>query len=274
MSNLTLRVLVAIVGIPLIVALVIAGSWWLAVFIALVSALGAGEFYSLAQAKGATPHTAIGIATAAALPLALAVDPALVPPVLTVACMATFVAQLRIGPDRAIASVGATALGMLYPPLLLGWILPLRQWSVTSPDDGAWLLLVTISGIWMCDTAAYFVGRWKGKHPLSPRTSPKKTWEGALGGLLASVVWCWVFLPLMLGWATPWVGIAIGVIIGTVGQAGDVAKSLLKRDAGVKDSSALIPGHGGVLDRFDSLTATVPAVYGLLVLLRIASLLP
>lgn len=92
--------------------------------------------------------------------------------------------------------------------------------------------------------------------------------------MLASVVWCGVFIPLSLGWAAPWLGLAIGGIIGTVGQAGDLAKSLLKRDAGVKDSSALIPGHGGILDRFDSITATAPAVYGLLVLLRSASVLP
>lgn len=274
LSNLTQRVLVAIVGIPLIVGLIFAGGWWLTTFISLVSALGTSEFYRLARTKGAAPHTAIGIAAAAAIPVALAFDRTLVPVVLTVACLATFLAQLRSGPDHAIASVGATVFGIIYPPLLLGWVLPLRQWSLASSNDGVWLLLVTVSGIWMCDTAAYFVGRWRGQYPLAPSISPKKTWEGAFAGIVASTGWCCMLVPLTLGWASPWLGSAIGIIIGTIGQVGDLAKSLLKRDAGVKDSSALIPGHGGVLDRFDSIAATTPAVYGLLVLLRNASLLP
>ena len=274
MSNLALRVLVAAIGIPLVVGLIIVGGWWLVTFVALISTLGAGEFYRLSRINGTSPHRWIGIATAAAIPVAFATNITVVPWMITGACLAAMIAQLRNGPDRAIASIASTALGMIYPSLFLAWLVPIRQWTVGSPNDGAWLLLTIVSGIWMCDTCAYFVGRRYGNHPLAPNISPKKTWEGAIAGLLASIVWCTAVLPPLVGWASPWLGAVFGVIIGTIGQAGDLGKSLLKRDAHVKDSSALLPGHGGILDRFDSISATAPAVYGLLVLLRSASFIP
>lgn len=275
MSNLTVRVLVAIVGIPLVVAVIVTGGWLLAVFCALVSALGAGELYHMARAKGTVALTPIGIATAALIPLAMyAGGSAAIPPLMVAACLVVLMLQLVRGIHGAISTLGVTALGMLYPALLLVWLIPLRQWNPASELDGAWLVLALVTGIWICDTAAYFVGRAIGRRRLAPTVSPKKTWEGALAGGAASILWCTAVVPAVLAWGTPWLGAAIGAIIGSVGQIGDLAESVLKRDAGVKDSSAIIPGHGGVLDRFDSVIATAPVVYGLLVVLQWFSLVP
>lgn len=275
MSNLTVRILVAVVGIPLIVAITVVGGWWLATFVALVSAVGAGEIFHMTQRKGIRPYTTVGMASAGILALLLTTgrsEPIFT--LLTAVCMLTFALQLRRGIKDALTTVATTILGVLYPAILLTWIVPLRQWQGVAPTDGMWLLLSLLSGIWLCDTAAYFVGRFLGKHLLAPSISPKKTWEGAIAGATTSVMWCGTIIPLVLPWGTPWLGIAIGLLIGTVGQAGDLAKSLLKRDVAIKDSSAIIPGHGGVLDRFDSLMATAPAVYALLVLLRSMDLVP
>lgn len=275
MSNLTIRILVALIGIPLMVAIIIAGGWWLALLVALLSAVGAGEIYRMAQRKGIRPHASIGIANAAILPLLLASGGSTsIIALLTAASLLTFALQLRRGIEDALAAVATTIFGVIYPAMLLAWIVPLRQWQGIAPTDGMWLLLSLITGIWLCDTAAYFVGRSLGKRPLAATISPQKTWEGALAGAVTSVLWCSTVIPMVLPWGTLWLGSAIGLLIGTVGQAGDLAKSLLKRDVAIKDSSAIIPGHGGVLDRFDSLMATAPAVYALLVLLRSMDLVP
>jgi phosphatidate cytidylyltransferase len=125
---------------------------------------------------------------------------------------------------------------------------------------GATVISVFVS-LWMCDSLAYFAGRFFGKHKLFERVSPKKTWEGASAGYVGAVAAFLIaqnyFLPFMS------VGNAFvcGSIVGIFGQLGDLAESLLKRDAGVKDSSALIPGHGGVLDRFDSLIFVSPLIF-------------
>lgn len=275
MSNLTVRVLVALVGIPLLVAVVFAGGWWLAGLVAVVCALGAGELYRMAATKGMRPVRSVGIAAAAAIPLVIAsgrLDAIAV--IVALTCGITLAVQLSRGIGGALGAVATTLLGALYPAVLLGWIVALRQWQMHAASDGAWLVLLVMSGIWLCDTAAYFAGRRFGRHRLAPQISPKKTWEGAIAGFVAAVVWCGVLAPNVLAGGSSWLGIAIGAIVGTVGQIGDLAESLLKRDAGIKDSSTIIPGHGGVLDRFDSLTATVPAVYGLLVLLRWSALVP
>jgi phosphatidate cytidylyltransferase len=122
-------------------------------------------------------------------------------------------------------------------------------------------VLAVFIAVWMCDSAAYFCGRAWGKHKLFPRVSPNKSWEGAAAGFLAAVGAFMAARSLALPYMTPGTAVVCGIIVGVFGQAGDLAESLLKRDAGVKDSSALIPGHGGVLDRFDSLLFVSPLVF-------------
>lgn len=125
---------------------------------------------------------------------------------------------------------------------------------------GAVVILVVFAGIWTCDSFAYFGGRAFGKHKLFERVSPKKTWEGAISGGLGGIAAC-VALAIALDGLLWYDGLLIGLIAGVFGQVGDLAESHLKRACDVKDSSQLIPGHGGVLDRFDSLLFVAPVVY-------------
>ncbi len=119
-------------------------------------------------------------------------------------------------------------------------------------------ILVTI---WVCDSAAYFVGKSIGKHKMSKLVSPNKTWEGAIAGFMFAVAIAVASKYLVLPNLSIKMALGTGVIVGTIGQAGDFVESLFKRDAGVKDSSHLIPGHGGVFDRFDSLLFSAPFIY-------------
>ncbi len=115
--------------------------------------------------------------------------------------------------------------------------------------------------IWICDTAAFHVGSALGRHKLFPRVSPNKSWEGAVAGFVAALLAAAAAKYLVLEFLTLGSAVLIGAIVGIFGQIGDLVESLLKRDAGVKDSSTLIPGHGGVFDRFDSLLLVSPLVY-------------
>ncbi|WP_303720492.1 phosphatidate cytidylyltransferase [Malonomonas rubra] len=152
--------------------------------------------------------------------------------------------------------LGWLCLGFFYLPFLVGHLVELRY----QPNGRAWIFL-TLLVIMVCDSCAYFVGSKLGKHKLYPAVSPNKSVEGGVGGLLGSVLVVELagltFLP-MIG---VWDGIAVGLLLGVVGQLGDLFESLLKRACGVKDSGTLIPGHGGLLDRLDSLLFAFPVVY-------------
>ena len=128
---------------------------------------------------------------------------------------------------------------------------------------GGWWILYTLAAVWSCDTGAYFTGRALGKHKLAPHISPKKTWEGAIGGAAASVlsgVLFAVFVPQMN--LSPLTGALLALFASTMGQIGDLAESLIKRTYGVKDSGSILPGHGGMFDRVDALIAASPVVFG------------
>jgi phosphatidate cytidylyltransferase len=184
----------------------------------------------------------------------------------------------------AIANVSATLFGVTYVSVFLGSLVGIRELFVPAdfpvyahfqivgpavPDDvavtiyrwGAYTVLSILASIWLCDSAAYFAGRAFGKHKLFERVSPKKTWEGAIAGLAFAVAAFLVAKALALPFLSYSSAVVCGLIVGVFGQMGDLAESLLKRDAGVKDSSTLIPGHGGVLDRFDSLMFVSPLIY-------------
>jgi len=143
----------------------------------------------------------------------------------------------------------------IYIGYALSFFLRLR-----ASDQGLSWIIVALLGTWICDTGAYFVGSTIGKRKLCPKISPRKTWEGAIGGLisgvLAVVLLSWWLLDLAIGW-----GLLLGVTLVLAATIGDLAESVIKRQVGVKDSGNLIPGHGGMLDRIDSLLFVVPAVY-------------
>jgi phosphatidate cytidylyltransferase len=158
------------------------------------------------------------------------------------------------------AALRACALG--FGPLFIAAPLTLlARMRLNLGAAGSGSVILAIGLAWFADTGAYFAGRFLGKHKLYEAVSPKKTVEGAIGGLAASVVWAllgsfWFLRSLPVAHAIP-----LALVGGVVGQAGDLAESLLKRSTGVKDSGALVPGHGGILDRVDALIMTSIAVY-------------
>lgn len=166
-------------------------------------------------------------------------------------------ALFRLGPlDQLIYRLGWQLLGLFYLPLLLGHLVLLRQ----LPDGRGWVFTVLFA-VMACDSLAYFVGVRFGRHKLYPQVSPKKSIEGSLGGLVGSCLGVWLATTLFL----PIYGIGqiilIGLILGVAGQLGDLFESLLKRACGVKDSGGIFPGHGGILDRLDSLLFAFPLAF-------------
>lgn len=164
----------------------------------------------------------------------------------------------------AILNIGSTFLGIFYIGLMSASIVSLREFYSGSElmySQGANIILSVLASIWICDTAAFFIGIAFGKHKIFPRVSPKKSWEGSIAGFVFAIITMVAAKYIWLDFFTMKDSIILGVLIGIFGQAGDFVESLIKRDAGVKDSSSLLPGHGGMFDRFDSLLITAPVVY-------------
>ncbi|MCG3118427.1 MAG: hypothetical protein ALAOOOJD_00627 [bacterium] len=266
-KNLSKRVAVAAVAAPLILWSAWRGGLPFFIFIEAIIFLGLLEFYQLAQAKGIHPNRWLGIIAGLALGAQIYFrGPTEAGLWLTAMLLVVLlvVSELFRNQGSALHNTGATLLGFAYVAGLWSFMLLLRELPRTAPvsygSAGTWLVMLLVT-IWVCDTAAYFTGLALGRHKLFARVSPKKTWEGAIGGLIFSILMAvvshyWFVRDLRLSDC-----ISIGIIIGTIGQMSDLAESLFKRDAGVKDSSSLIPGHGGVLDRFDSEMLVAPLVY-------------
>ncbi|UPT72501.1 MAG: phosphatidate cytidylyltransferase [Elusimicrobiota bacterium] len=150
----------------------------------------------------------------------------------------------------------------IFGALFAGWLPAHLALIRDLRPHGEAFAFLTFAAVWTMDTAAYFAGRGLGRNALAPVLSPKKTWEGAAAGFAAAVVVALIFQKTSLREAlTPLQAGLIGALIGVAGQASDLAESMVKRDAGIKDSGALLPGHGGVFDRFDSYILCAPAVY-------------
>jgi phosphatidate cytidylyltransferase len=185
----------------------------------------------------------------------------MIPLILIVFTAATLIAAtLRGAPfDKIIASTGATILGVLYVVLTGGHLVALRTGfnQALSADLLCFFFLVLMGS----DTGAYYVGRAVGKHKLAPSISPGKTWEGVIGGLLtgllmATIAHFWFFRELPMKLALP-----LAAVMTVVGILGDLTESALKRGAGAKDAANILPGHGGLLDRLDSLLFNAPVIY-------------
>ena len=264
MSNLTLRLLTALVGIPLALGATWLGGWAFGAFIALAAAAAQAEVYGLFRASGARPFVGLGIAVGVVASFRALIPGAVVPALLvgTVAIVVYALARRPEGarPNAPLADTAATALGVLYPALLAGAAVALRESSL--PDlEAFWLTATVFVGVWGSDTFAYAAGRAFGRHKLFPRVSPNKTWEGAAGGLVGALVLAAVAKATVLGAVFTWGDVVVvGLCCGAASQLGDLAESQLKRAAGVKDSGTLLPGHGGVLDRIDAAVVAVALV--------------
>jgi phosphatidate cytidylyltransferase len=274
------RLLSSAVGIPLMILLIYFGglrSWLggallVAVFAGVVY-LAIHELLVALVAKGFRPEKEIVIGAGVLLVVAVWISECQGGPtdavvgvaavVVTAATLATKVFKSEI--QNAVANVGSTVLGFVYVAGFLTYFLRLRLIDLPSAmgHPAAWsflrecgALLFVFLAAWMTDTGAWFFGRRFGRRPMSPVVSPKKTIEGGIAGVLTGTAfaclgaWC---IDLPLGH-----GLILGLLVGIVSQIGDLSESVLKRDLGIKDSSQIIPGHGGVLDRFDSLLFAMP----------------
>lgn len=177
---------------------------------------------------------------------------------LLITVLATMVWRMGDGPAGYQRDMGAAALVMVYVPFLLGFAAPL-----TTPEDGQWRILATLAAVVLSDTGGFVAGVLFGKHPMAPTISPKKSWEGFAGSIVATGVGSAAILWALLDVA-PWKGVLFGMVVSVAAVLGDLAESLLKRDLGIKDMSNILPGHGGIMDRLDSIVFAVPTAYLLL----------
>ena len=277
--------MVAAVGIPLAVFIIYWGVWPVGVLMATAGVLGAREYYHL-KPDDTVAFGGLGAALAGALPLIAALYPdyrAFTPWAFglvlgTVLLVLALSLWFRWPDGRPMDAASRTIMGALYTGGALSfWVLlralPDQISNEATAIHGAALLIFPIWVTWLGDTFAYGCGSRWGRTKLIEAVSPNKTIVGAIGGLVGSVLAGGIFARLWLSgvpeFGLSWqVGAALSVPIAVVGQVGDLAESVLKRDAGVKDSSHLLPGHGGVLDRLDALFFTVPLTYALLLLIR------
>jgi phosphatidate cytidylyltransferase len=267
---LRLRVLSAVVGVPILLALPVIGGIPYVIAACLLALVASHELYSMLSGAGHRPVTPVGMALTVAIVLsALSPDPRLVPALLVVAVVGCLLLTMRRAEHQgALVGWALTIASALYVGGTMHYAIPLRN----TPDGNGllWALSVLIC-TWACDIAAFFVGRRWGRARLAPRISPGKSVEGAVAGILLTVVVAAALGPLLttiLG-AFGYVVSAsllrmagLGFVIAVCAVAGDLLESFVKRQCGAKDSSSVIPGHGGVLDRMDSiLTAFVGAYF-------------
>lgn len=269
MSELTRRIIFASIAAPVGIAIVYLGGAALATLLAVVAAIGAWEFCRMARAAGAEPLDAVAIVIAAAIPLIVhGVHLHVLAPTWThaaVAILAILAATIFLrGPERhPLLSAATTVFGIAYVAMI-AYVYALRYHDyITDARSGTVLVMFPILLTWATDVGAYAFGRLFGKRKLIPSVSPGKTVAGAVGGLALTIVIALLYVAFLLH---PYAQLGLGLgatilfagVISVVAQLGDLAESLIKRDAGLKDSSTLIPGHGGVLDRFDSMLFVMP----------------
>jgi len=277
-KNLVQRIAVAVVAIPVVVGIMGLGGWTLAATLAVLGVLGAREIYDFGRRQGIEPLERTGWLAAAGIPLlaywAKGSETHWAEPALYLGAVwlmfALTIAMVRRGPSgRPLTSVAITMFGCLYASGMLTFLIAIRHGSAAATRPMAFVLLTVFPLVitWICDTAAMAAGTAVGGPKLAPILSPKKTRAGAVGGTLGGVITALALGKLVLnrqGWSfTPGQLLLFGLAVSIVGQIGDVAESLFKREAGLKDSSTLIPGHGGVLDRLDSLYFVIPTAAGL-----------
>lgn len=267
------RIISGIVGIPLLVLLVfIEQGLPFILGVGALSIVGMLEFYEgIRRTTGARPQVWLGLTAAFLFLFAARLEPRSLefelPAVLTLLVIASLTVEL-FRKDRApIKNLGATFLGAVYVGWLFSYLVALRSLrgdvavGILNREFamGAWLVLYVVFTAWASDTGGYFVGRKLGRHKIAPVLSPGKSWEGLAAGTVTAVLMS-ALMGGVIGWPW-WRTIPVGIGIAVAGLIGDLAESSMKRDIGIKDFGTVLPGHGGILDRFDSLLFAAPLFY-------------
>ncbi len=251
---LTERILVGMVLIPLAGAAIFLGGWIYALGITLVLGIAGWEYWRMVRNGGYTPSLILLVGGIVLLSLVRHIFPApgfnFTLNFLILVMMGASVYHYELGQDQPASNFAFNLVGLIY----LGWIgsylIPLR-----SLPNGLWWVAITLPAAWAGDVGSFFIGSWIGKHRLAPRVSPRKSWEGYFGGLPFAIAWstglslvAQSHVPII----TPAKGAILGLMIGLTAPIGDLFESLLKRQFGIKDTSHILLGHGGVMDRIDS----------------------
>ncbi|RMH72602.1 MAG: hypothetical protein D6675_04205 [Gemmatimonadetes bacterium] len=269
MNNLAARVISGVIFVPFFIWLIRTGEYLFLGFVIALVGVGLVEFYGFTEAKGAKPNRILGLFCATMLCLGAFFRIDDIFSLILTAFIFIIPAEkvFRQESNNALFDIGATLTGVLFVGWLGSYLIRLREFTPAigySYQVGADAVLLCVLVTWACDTFAYFTGKYMGRHPLN-KISPKKTWEGAIGGLvfavlaaLATQFWGFSSLNAHLTW---WNLVIIGLIGGIFGPVGDLTESIFKRDANIKESATFIPGHGGVLDRFDSMLFTTPFIF-------------
>lgn len=259
---LRLRIITAALGVPVVIAAIWCGHPWFGIFLSAVTLTGVFEFYRVAGLNPKHPLIYLGLVWALALLWNAHYPGTKTMPMVTAGIMLTsLILLLSYSPrERAFRDWTWVVAGALY----VGWML--SHWlDLRALPQGRELVLLAMLATFANDTAAFFIGRKTGKRKLAPTISPTKTWEGAIGGAIGAISGALLIakiLDLLFTFAfNYWQILILGFIISVFAQLGDLAESLFKRNMKVKESGALLPGHGGVLDRFDSVIFVGVAVY-------------
>jgi phosphatidate cytidylyltransferase len=256
--NLAKRLLMAIIFIPAIVYIFLSGGFPLVSFLALVVFLQMYELREIFIKKGINiPRITLVLSIAVFIAAAYYSLIELVAILFFIFIVVTGIDILRNRLSGSFNRISASMFFMIYTAVFVSSIFRIRQM-----ENGAFLIFSLMGLIWLTDAAAYFGGRYLGKHRGIFKASPNKSLEGYISGIIVSIIAAFIFAHF--GGFTLSQTISLFISVGLFGQMGDLFESMIKRDAGVKDSSNLLPGHGGVLDRFDSLTFAAPAFYILL----------
>lgn len=263
MSDTSTRVIVSIIGIPVIIAACFFGHFYFLIFAIAVGLISFYEFSEMVKKKNISVNIPLGILTVWILIInqyRFFVENFTL--VLVFVFLVPLIELFR-NKGSAVQNIGATLFGTFYIGIFTSCLVFLREFYPYVGNlyvRGGYLIISVLATIWICDSAAYFGGLSLGKHKLFQRVSPKKSWEGAIFGFVFAVLTMVAAHFIALDFLSLGEAIVIGIIVGTVGQVGDLVESLIKRDAGVKDSSSIIPGHGGIFDRFDSLLFSAPVI--------------
>lgn len=255
------RVLTAVVGIPLLLFFIHWGGLSYSFLVAGLCALALYEYGVILYIGRRPAQRPIAVIAGAALALCLALGGPL--GLVVSGLIALVILREMFGREQSLDRAALT----LFGALLLGWMPAHLALIRDLRPHGERLTFMFFLAVWAMDCAAYAAGKTLGRHKLAPALSPKKTWEGAAAGFLAAIAVVLAFRTARPELFSLPGAFALGILIGVSGQLSDLAESMIKRAVGVKDSGTLLPGHGGIMDRFDSFLLSAPAVYYCLVLI-------